>query len=655
LEKFVKLVDEALFSSNDTYAKKGILLLKNKSEDTLSVAKVFGTQEVLGGIYKNICPCGKEIGPSEKRQEFYISFHGEQEKFSNHTVLPYFDERGLRALIVLQEQYRELTPKILSYLSELFTLIFKEAYLERELNLTKALLLEASETKSRFIANMSHEIRTPLNGVLGMAELLLSTNLDIEQRELTDSIVKSGHYLLEIINDLIDFSQLELGEFKITKKSCNIKSLLQQIVTPFQKNVLRKDIEFTLEVDPELPTTIVTDETRVRQVIINLLNNAYKFTEHGAIQVRVKKQQQNENIIKINFEVSDTGIGIEREALSRIFESFSQADASTRKKYGGSGLGLTICKQLVEGLGGEIEIHSEYGKGSIVCFSIYAEISKEQRCDLPNAVHSKIQKMNNLESLSVLVAEDNPVNQQLMKLLLKKLGHNVDIASNGPEAIEAVEYKKYDLILMDLHMPKMDGVEVCNKLREKYSLEDLPAIIAVSASVLREDRENCLAAGMSDFITKPINIDHLKRVLTKYGTRIPDEGGDKQMEVEVVNIEKILFHFDGDEEILDSVILSFKQSYPQMLREIMNAIDSKDFSNIELKSHTLKSSLSLFFASELVELADRLEESGRVGHFRGDEKGIFLKLEKSLENLVNVLGTQIKPNKRGLCGNHSDN
>ncbi|HQS24607.1 MAG: hypothetical protein B7Y11_12185 [Sphingobacteriia bacterium 24-36-13] len=383
---------------------------------------------------------------------------------------------------------------------------------------TKQQAEAATKAKSRFLANMSHEIRTPLNGIIGTIDLLQHTPLNAEQEELMLSLKSSSTHLLEIVNDVLDISKIEADKLELFEGPCNLQNIVQQVtaISSPRLMALKKNIILSSTIHPSVENEIIADESRIKQVLINLLGNAIKFTDTGSIQLEVTANHIDESLQELHFAVSDTGIGISEENIQSLFIPFNQIDSTATRKFSGTGLGLSICRKIIEEMGGRIWVESQVGKGSTFKFIIPVQVNLVRKNQQqPQRNTAGIISGTEIKPLKMLVAEDNNMNQLLATKMFKKIGYIIEIANNGKEAVEMTAKYDYDLVFMDIHMPEMDGIEATQKILNSGK-EKIPIIIAMTANAVKEAEEEYLQLGMKDIVTKPFTIEQLRKVLEKW-------------------------------------------------------------------------------------------------------------------------------------------
>ena len=453
----------------------------------------------------------------------------EQGGIDQHQVRLRHAELGIRSglLWARQVEIRE-KPHVLCFMLD----ITEQKQMEEDLRRARTEAETAAEAKSEFLANMSHEIRTPLNGVLGLSSLLEDQALPESVREVARLVRTSGEMLRRVLDDVLDFSKIESGKLELERESFSLRESLEWSLGIYRKAAFDKHLELRLSIADGVPDQIVGDATRLRQVLTNLISNAVKFTERGSIGifVSIEDQESETKDCYLSIAVTDTGIGIPADRIGRLFQSFSQVDASTNRRFGGTGLGLAICKRLVEMMGGEITATSEVETGTTLAFTIRAGISEREA-----PANSKT--FNCATPRRILVVEDNSINRVVIQRMLERLGHSVEMATDGDTAIRCVQEIPFDLLLMDVNMPGVDGLQATRQIRSLPSIHASVPIIALTASAMVNDRRDCLEAGMNDYLSKPISMDSLRLVIDRWTSSVQTTGRNLPRESETETSE----------------------------------------------------------------------------------------------------------------------
>ncbi len=479
---------------------------------------------------------------------------------------------------------------------------------EQALIEARELAEKANQAKNEFLATISHELRTPMNGIIGMTYLAQHAGPNEKQRNYLNNIDVASHILLNLLNDILDFSKIEAGKLELERQQFCLAEIVENLSYMFDYRAKEKNIELEFSIAPEVPHQLLGDSRRLGQILLNLLGNAIKFSEHGEVMVTVTIEERDCDSATLQFSVQDDGIGIKAEQIQQLFKPFSQADSTTTRKYGGTGLGLAISKKLVELMGGKIWVESEFGKGSRFFFTACFGIGKQD--DSAPMISETITTLPCLTGRRVLLAEDDAINREVLSELLTSWGIKLEIARDGKQAVLQATTADFDLLLMDIQMPEMDGLTATRLIRAEKGLQDLP-IIAMTAQALSSDREKAQAAGMNDYLTKPVNPEKLAAALLHWlkaelpSSPVPETslqtGGGRRLpdELPPFNLPKALQRTKSDSRLLHKLILMFRDDFSNSPEKLRQFIAAGDYEKALHLAHKLRGAAMILEIDEL--------------------------------------------------------
>jgi len=639
LAEFQNIILNGTDYSIITTSTTGIITSFNKGAE-----KMLGyrAEEVIGIVSPEIIHDKSEVEKraGELSEELHMVIEPGIDTFHvkarlNHIIdtheWTYICKDGTRIIVELSiSALRDKEQNVIGYLG-MAKDITRQREAEKELRQAKLKAEESVILTETFLANMSHEIRTPMNAIIGFTDLLLKRNLPDTEKDYIRTVKVSGENLLRIINDILDISKIESGAMVFESHPMNIKEFFTSMNIMLSQKATEKGLYLSFDCDSNLPDKVNGDPTRLTQIIINLVGNAIKFTSKGGVAVFAKLLKEEEQTCQIEFSVKDTGIGIPEDKQKQIFERFRQAETHTTRYYGGTGLGLSIAKQLVELQGGDISISSVVGEGSVFSFRLSFQKTNES-VTIKNENAGKKFDIHQLAQFDILLVEDNPINVKFIESLFSEYNIKADVAENGKIAIEKVSDKKYDIILMDIEMPVMNGYETTSAMRDKLKIST--PIIAMTAHAMAGEKEKCLTRGMNDYISKPINTDALlEKMFGVLATKMKnDQDQPPVKKKKIINLEYLSISMNGKKDPIREIIDIFLKQIPLDLTELNTALDTTNYLTVKQVSHRLKSTISMMGISEIKKILEEMEALAVSGK---DIERI-----KDLNNSLNLLSKQ---------------
>jgi PAS domain S-box-containing protein len=575
----------------------------DKSKDILGRGTIYeATSNELPEIYKTYIAGTNELYPSD-RLPIVRAINGEKNIcVEDLEVL----KKGKRVPLRVNATNISNSKGEVEYAIAVFEDITDVKEAEQKLIEAKKLAEQSGILKEAFLANMSHEIRTPMNAIIGFTDLLLKRQLQAQEKEYVRTIKTSGENLLRIINDILDVSKIESGIMTFEEYPISIREIFPSLNSMLANKAKEKNLELSFECDTNIPPAVLGDPTRLTQIILNLVGNAIKFTQKGSVTVVAKVLKEDTESYEIEFSVKDTGIGISEDKLQDIFERFRQAESHTTRHYGGTGLGLSIAKQLVELQGGTITVKSLVGVGSAFIFQL--NFKKAKNIHFENRNKNSELNIHELSTKNILLVEDNPINIKFVLSLFAEYLIKADVAENGKQALEKIKANPYDIILMDIEMPEMNGYETTLIIRNELK-KDTP-IIAMTANAMAGEKEKCLQVGMNDYISKPIREELL---FEKMFAEILRNNSTKNELKKIVNLNFLIKSMRGKKEVIHDTITIFLNQAPEDLSLINEAVIKSDFAAIKKSSHRMKSTVSIMGISEMEYILEEMELLGLEG------------------------------------------